>query len=54
MPLPEEISARTAARSLGSLLADAAPGNGLRVGSLGIQAWADPEQVTVNCFADAT
>jgi potassium/hydrogen antiporter len=54
LPLPEEISARTAARSLGSLLADAAPGDGLRVGALGIQSGADPEQVTVNCFADAT
>ncbi len=54
LPLPEEISARTAARSLGSLLADAAPRAGLRVGALGIQAGADPEYVTVNCFAEAS
>jgi cell volume regulation protein A len=54
LPLPEEISARTAARSLGSLIADAAPRNGLRVGALGIQAGADTEHVTVNCFADVS
>ena len=54
LPLPEEISARTAAQSLGSLLADAAPRDGLRVGALGIQAGADPEYVTVNCFAETS
>ncbi len=54
LPLPEEISARTAARSLGSLLADAAPLDGLRIGALGIQAGADPDHVAVCCRADAT
>ncbi len=54
LPLPEEISARTAARSLGSLLADAAPRDGLRVGALGIQAGADRDHVAVCCLADAT
>jgi cell volume regulation protein A len=50
LPLPLEISPRTAAQSLGCLLADAPSPGALRMGSLGIQAGTDPDHVAVRCL----
>jgi cell volume regulation protein A len=47
LPLPLELAGSAAAQSLDALLAKAAPGEGLRVGVLLIQAGAEPDHVTV-------
>jgi cell volume regulation protein A len=53
LPLPKELEGPAAAQSLGSLLAQGASWDGLGLGALRIKAGADPEHVTVSCFADA-
>ena len=54
LPLPIEISPRTAAQNLGQLLTEAPLPGSLRIGSLGIQAGVDPDHVAVHCHADGT
>ncbi|WP_228007311.1 potassium/proton antiporter [Cyanobium sp. LEGE 06143] len=52
LPLPLEISPRTAAQKLGQLLAEAPPPGRLRLGPLGLQAGVDSDHVAVRCLAD--
>jgi cell volume regulation protein A len=52
--VPVEIGPDSAALSLTDLLADAAPGCEIQVGSFGLRAGADQDLVTARCLADAS